>query len=191
MKKAWIVLAVAFLAAGMSLAQGRVVGTSPQSLDIQVTVTIPTRVGIYLERDASIDVGAAPNLAHYPPTTFPGYYVDNSNFNPTTQMEVFCNAPHGYNLTVQAGAANFWAGGPAVTQLYFAPAGTAQTADGTASPAAPWTAFSSTAPVTVLSGAARTNGWEAHHQDFELQLLGTEDAGTGTVDMTYIITANP
>jgi hypothetical protein len=194
MKKAWIVLAVAFLAAGMSLSQGRVVGPSPQTLDIQVTVTIPTRVGIYLERDASIDVGAAPNLAHYPPTAFPGYYVDNTNFggaNGTTQMEVFCNASTGYDLTVQAGAANFYAGGPAVTQLYFAPAGTAQTADGAAAPAAPWTAFNNAAAVNVLGAAARTNGWEAHHQDFELQLLGTEDAGTGTVDMTYTITARP
>lgn len=191
MKKAILVVAAMILSAGCLWALGRVSGASPQSNTLDVTVTIPVRVGIYLERNASIDVGEAPNLAHFPPTTFPGYYIDDTNFNPTTQLEVFTNNATGYDLTVQAGAASFYAGGPAVTQLFFAPAGTAQTADGTGAPAAPWTAFNNAAAVNVLGSAARTNGWEAHHQDFELQLLGTEDAGTGTITMTYTITARP
>ncbi|GEM_PF-1777250 len=191
MKKAIILMTAMILSASCLWALGRLSGASPQTNTLNVTVTIPVRVGIYLQRDASIDVGAAPNLAHFPPTTFPGYYIDNTNFNPTTQLEVFSNNSSGYDLTVQAGAASFYAGGPAATQLFFAPAGTGQTGDGTGAPAAPWTAFNDAAAVNVLGSGSSTTGWEAHHQDFELQLLGTEDAGTGTITMTYTITARP
>jgi hypothetical protein len=195
MKKALFLLLVLFVSVVSVWAQAgtRHIGGSPQTNTMTVTVTIPTRVGIYLERNVAIDVGAAPNAVHYPPSggPFPGYYRDNTNFSPTMGLEVFCNNATGWTLTVQAGSGSFYAGGPTVQQLYFAPTGTAMTADGVAGPVAPWTAFDDASPVSVGGAVAKTTGWEAHNQNLELQLTGTEDAGgPGAVTMTYTIT-NP
>jgi len=176
---------------------GRVSGPSPQTRSLTITVTVPVLVGIYLERNADINLGAGPNIGHYPPLggVWPGYYEDNTRpiGVSTTNLEAFTNNVTGYTLTVQANPANYYAGLP-VSQSFYAdytlwPA-TPRTADGTPAPPAQWTAFSS-AGTTPVASKASPAAWEAHNQIFELQMLGTEPAGTGVVTMTYTIVSNP
>jgi len=175
---------------------GYVSGVSPQTNTLTITVNVPVLVGIYLENNSSIDLGAAPNLAHFPPSpAWPGYYEDNTypiSGGPTTDLSAFTNNANGYTLTVQAGAANYYLGLP-VSQSWYAdktlyPA-LGRTPDGTGNPPAPWAAFSNLGGTPVASKATPTIGWEPHNQIFELQMLGSEPSGSGVVTMTYTITA--
>jgi hypothetical protein len=194
------VAAVALLGVSSAVVYGLgyVSGVSPQTNTLNITVTVPALVGIYLERDASINLGLAPNLAHFPPSpAWPGYYEDNTrpiSGGPTTNLSAFTNNATGYTLTVQAGAANYYVGLP-VSQSFYADktlnGGLGRTADGTPAPPAPWAAFSSAGGTPVASSIGPTAGWELHNQIFELQMLGTEPAGTGVVTMTYTIVSNP
>jgi hypothetical protein len=173
-------------------------GISPQTNTLNITVTVPALVGIYLERDADINLGLAPNLGHFPPSpAWPGYYEDNTNpisGGPTTDLSAFTNNATGYTLTVQAGAATYYPSLP-VSQTFYADKtlypGQQITPDGQGAPGAPWLAFSSAGGTAVASKITPTSGWEAHNQIFELQMLGTESAGTGVVTMTYTIVSNP
>ncbi len=184
------VFLILMLGAAFSVfALGRVTGTSPVTNTIDVTVLIPLRVGIDLSgTDVTFDLSDASVV--YPPTTFPGYYYPTSPAaTPYVPLSVFCNNSAGWTLTVQA-SGDFDVSLP-VTQLYYAPTGTAAPADGTASPAAPWTSFSAAAATTVASDTDKTTGWDSYDQDYLLQITGNEDVidpGT-TVTMTYTLTS--
>ncbi len=185
-----VVLAIMILVSATSLwALGVATGTSPVSNTIDVTVLIPLRVGINLS-GTNVTFDLSDPSVTYPPSTFPGYYFPTDpTASPYVPLSVFCNNPAGWTLTVQA-SGDFDATLP-VSQLYYADAGTAAPADGTATPPAPWTAFSATAATTVASNTARTYGWENHDQDYLLQITGNEaviDPGS-TVTLTYTITS--
>jgi len=179
---------------------GYVTGPSGTTNTLNITVTVPVLVGIYLERHADINLGLAPNIGHYPPPvppSWPGYYEDNLrpiNLGSTSDLSAFTNNATGYTLTVQAGAATYYAGLP-VSQSFYADKtlfpGQGITPDGQGAPGGPWLAFSSAGGTAVAFKATPTTGWEAHNQIFELQMLGTEPAGTGVVTMTYTIVGNP
>jgi len=66
---------------GSALAIGTSSGASPQTQTNTVAVTIPTRVGIYLERIVAINLAPPPipAITRRPVRRrFPGYYVDQS-----------------------------------------------------------------------------------------------------------------
>jgi len=75
-----------------------------------------------------------------------------------------------------------------LTDLYYAGAGEAKTANGSAAAGGNWTAFSTT-DQTIADVNAKTNGFENYDQDYELKIDGDENAGTfNTVTITYTIT---
>lgn len=185
-----LVITLALILVAAPLVWAKTSGPSPISENATVTVTVPERVGIDVKDTAiTINVGAAPNDGHYPPATFPGYYVPTSpGFNPSVRIDVFCNKAAGWDLSATAAAAAFYAGGPSTTALYVATAGTGQTADSTASPAAPWAAVTTT---PNIDGAAAKASWDPHNVDFELRLAGAEDPGSGGRTVTFTVTARP
>ena len=190
MKKLTIALSLLLILAFAvpAFALGRIAGPSPQQNDLEVSVRIPQRVGIDLSGDnIEFFLDLVPLL--YPPDLYPAYYFPTNAVTPHVPLSVFCNAPSGWDLEVIA-SGDFDPTLP-VTQLYFAPAGEAQTADGAAAPGGTWTAFSAAANVPVASNGARTVGWEAYDQDYELQITGNEAIldPEVTVTITYTITA--
>lgn len=187
LKTLTLILAIAVITLP-AFALGTVTGTSPTSNALDVSVRIPERVGIKLAGDNLLfDLGDA--SVTYPPASFPGYYFPTGGVTatPYVPLEVFCNNPAGWTLTVIAGG-DFDASLP-VTQLFYAPDGEAKTADGSAV-GGNWTAFS-TVSATVTSSATKTNGWENHDQDYQLQITGNEDVidPASTVTITYTITS--
>ncbi len=168
-----------------AFALGQIMGSSPIDNPITVTVRIPTRVGINLSgTDIEFDLGTVT----FPPAAFPGYYLPTAPAaTPFVPLSVFCNVSAGWTLTVLANG-DFNATLP-VSQLYYADAPEAKTADGAAAPAATWTAFS-TVSSTVADDTQRTTGWDDYDQDYELQITGLEDATVGdAVIITYTITS--
>ncbi|MDY6787633.1 MAG: hypothetical protein SVK54_05865, partial [candidate division WOR-3 bacterium] len=152
------------------------------------SVRIPERVGIKLA-GANLEFYLDDASVTYPPADLPGYYFPTGGVTatPYVPLEVFCNNPAGWTLTVMA-SGDFDASLP-ITQLFYAPDGEALTADGSAA-GGNWTAFS-TASATVASSAVKTTGWENHDQDYELQITGNESLidPASVVTITYTITS--
>lgn len=188
-KTRYVLLAVLIIAFAIpAFALGQIAGNSPVNNTLDVTVRIPSRVGIDLSGgNLTFDLSDA--TAVYPPASFPGYYFPvPAVASPHVPLSVFCNVAAGWDLTVLA-SGDFDATLP-IGQLFYAPAGEGITADGTAAPAGNWTAFT-TAAVQVATDNARTTGWDAYNQDYELQITGNEaaiDPGV-TVTITYTITS--
>lgn len=172
-----------------AFALGTEVGTSPVPNALDVSVRIPERVGIKLAGD-NLEFFLDDASVTYPPASFPGYYFPTGGVTatPYVPLEVFCNNPAGWTLTVVA-SGDFDASLP-VTQLFYAPDGEGLTPDGDAAPGGNWTAFT-TAEATVASSAVKTSGWENHDQDYQLQITGEEDMidPASTVTITYTITS--
>ncbi|MCK4524202.1 hypothetical protein KAU15_04675, partial [candidate division WOR-3 bacterium] len=163
-------------------------GTSPLDNTLTVTVRIPTRVGINLSGgNVTFDLGDV--AVTYPPALFPGYYFPTAPAaTPFVPLSVFCNVTAGWTLTVIA-SADFDATLP-VTQLYYANAGEAISADGGAV-GGTWAAFSTAVSGAVANDVARTTGWDPYNQDYQLQITGNEaviDPGVA-VTITYTITS--
>lgn len=188
-KTRYVLLAVLIIAFAIpAFALGQIAGPSPVNNTLDVTVRIPSRVGIDLSGgNLTFDLSDA--TAVYPPASFPGYYFPvPAVASPHVPLSVFCNVPAGWSLTVLA-SGDFDATLP-IGQLFYAPETEAITADGTGAPAGNWTAFT-TAAVEVATDNARTTGWDAYNQDYELQITGNEaaiDPGA-TVTITYTITS--
>lgn len=165
---------------------GIVTGTFTADNTLDVTVRIPSRVGINLSGgDLVFDLGDA--SVTYPAAVFPSYYYPTNTGSPHIPLSVFCNVANGWNLTVLA-SADFDATLP-VAQLYFADEGEALSTDGGAV-GGTWTAFSLVSQV-VVSDITRTTGWDAYNQDYQLQITGNEsvlDPGA-TITITYTITS--
>lgn len=155
--------------------------TASGTIDVQVL--IPARVGIRINNTGALvfDLTSVPL-----PTAFPGYYFPTSA-ETEILMDLFCNATAGYTLDVVA-SGDFNVDVP-VSQLYFAPTGTAKTADGTPNPAAPWTAYS-TLSVNVETGP-RLTGWVTKNQAVEFKWEDTDPQvdPASTVTLTYTITS--
>ncbi|MEO0233513.1 MAG: hypothetical protein ABIN35_02715 [candidate division WOR-3 bacterium] len=155
--------------------------TASDNIDVQIL--IPARVGININNTGALIFDLTSVTI---PTSFPAYYFPNGT---ETQilMDIFCNAKNGYNLEVQA-SGDFDPEIP-VSQLYFAPAGTPKTADGTANPASPWTPFS-TSLINVESGP-KLNGWVTKNQaiEFKWEDSDPEIDPAATVTLTYTITS--
>ncbi len=169
-----------------AFALGSISGASPIDNTLTVTVRIPTRVGINLSGgNVTFDLGTVT----YPPTLFPGYYLPTAPAaTPFVPLSVFCNVTAGWELTVIA-SADFDATLP-VTQLYYADAGEAISADG-AAVGGTWAAFSTASSGVVAGAFARTTGWDPYDQDYQLQITGNEaviDPGA-VVTITYTITS--
>lgn len=192
MKSVTKTLLIAFavvLFAMPAFAQGMAFGLSPQSVDLDVSVRIPQRVGLNLTGDP-IQFFLDDVAVTYPPASLPGYYFPtNIAATPHVPLAVFCNVPTGWEVTAIA-SGDFDASLP-VSQLYYAAAGEAQTADGTAAPGGSWAAFSSTVDGTIATDAAKTTGWDDYDQDFQLQITGDESVidPEVTIQITYTIVA--
>ncbi len=155
--------------------------TASRTIDVQLL--IPKRVGIRINNTGALVFDLTSVTL---PTTFPGYYFPTSA-ETEVLMDIFCNAAAGYTLDVVA-SGDFSTDVP-VSQLYFAPTGTAKTSDGTATPAAPWTAYS-TASVNVETGP-RLTGWVTKNQAVEFKWEDTDPEvdPSSTVTLTYTITS--
>ncbi len=186
-KKLIIAIAIAVMAMP-AFALGMQFGGSPQTNTLLVSVRIPQRVGINLT-GTDIEFFLDDASVNYPPASLPGYYFPTNAASAHVPMSVFCNVPTGWELTVIA-SGDFDASLP-VSQLYYADAGEAQTADGTAAPGGGWNAFSSTVAGTVATDAAKTTGWDDLDQDYELMITGDESVidPEASVTITYTITA--
>lgn len=188
-KTRYVLLAVLIIAFAIpAFALGQLAGNSPVNNSLDVTVRIPSRVGIDLSGgNLLFDLGDV--SAIYPPATFPGYYFPTPAVaSPHVPLSVFCNVPAGWRLDVIA-SGDFDATLP-IGQLFYAPAGEGITVDGTAAPGGGWVAFS-LATAEVATDNARTSGWDAYNQDYELQItenVAAIDPGV-TVTITYTITS--
>jgi hypothetical protein len=151
---------------------------------IDVQILIPNRVGIRINNAGPIifDLTSATL-----PTSFPGYFLPTSA-ETEISMDLFCNATNGFNLDVTA-SGDFSADITA-NQLFFAPSTTPISADGLPA-VAPWTAYSSSASVSVLAGEPRLTAWVAYDQAIEFMLEDTDPAldPIQTITLTYTITS--
>ncbi|MDD3803934.1 MAG: hypothetical protein PHW02_06105 [bacterium] len=155
--------------------------TDDATVDVQIL--IPSRVGIRINNAGAIVFDLTSVTL---PTTFPGYYGATSA-ETEVLLDVFCNDNDGFNLDVDA-SGDFDADVP-VSQLFFAPSGEALSAEGGAA-GGNWTAFSSTATVSVLAAEPRPTGWTDYNQALEFMLEDTDPAvdPAVTVTLTYTIT---
>ncbi|HAF07257.1 MAG: hypothetical protein XD76_1311 [candidate division TA06 bacterium 32_111] len=155
--------------------------TASDNVDVQIL--IPARVGINITNAGALLFDLTSVAI---PATFPAYYFPNGG-ETEILMDIFCNATAGYTLDVIA-SGDFSADVP-VSQLFFAPSGTPITTDGTPTPLAPWTPFS-TASVNVETGP-RLTGWTAKNQaiEFKWEPDDPEIDPSSTVTLTYTITS--
>ncbi len=155
--------------------------TATDNIDVQIL--IPARVGINISNTAALSFDLTSVAI---PATFPAYYFPNGA-ETEILMSIFCNATNGYTLDVVA-SGDFAVGVP-VSQLFFAPSGTAKTSDGTLTPSSPWASFSTTS-VNVETGPKLT-GWTTKNQAIEFKWEADDPAidPASTVTLTYTITS--
>jgi hypothetical protein len=161
----------------------RIRGTAPADTLIDtlfVTIRIPARIGLYVQGNTEFNLGAA-GLT-YPPLLWPGYYDPTTVAGTNTDgvdVEVFSNSTTSWFLETN-GSGDFSAT-IALGQLYYAPDGTANPADG-GIPVAPWAAFTTT--YTQVATGTKTTGWALYPQDY---VFGTQTDDDPTAGSTATI----
>ncbi|NIA23928.1 MAG: hypothetical protein GWP03_07250 [Proteobacteria bacterium] len=192
MKKFLLFTAVVLMVTGTAFATGNAIafGTNPASQTMPVQVSIPKIVFINVDNSNHQVTFDFSTMADYPDTTnaaYPWWYLPTDPASPNVNVKVWTNDNSGYTLTAK-GDQDFGSG-LALSDLYYAPAGEAKTANGTSAAGGNWTAFS-TSDQTIVDASSKTNGFETYNQDYELKIDGDENAGGpfNTVTITYTIT---
>jgi hypothetical protein len=163
----------------------RIRGTAPaDTLDdsLFVTIRIPAQIGLYVQGNTEFNLGSVSVV--YPPLLWPGYYDPTTVAGTNTDgvdVEVFSNSNTMTWYLQTRGNADF-SGTIALGQLWYAPNGTANPADGGA-PGAPWTAYTTTY-TTVISGG-KTTGWLLQPQDYVFQAQTDDDPTAGSTATIY------
>lgn len=190
MKKFLLFTVVILMITGTAFATGNAIafGTNPASQTMPVQVLLPKIVFIHVDNASHQVTFDFSTMTNYPDTTnaYPWWYLPTDPASPNVNVRVWTNDNDGYTLTVK-GDQDF-ANELPLTDLYYAGAGEAKTANGGAAAGGNWTAFSTT-DQTIADVNAKTNGFENYDQDYELKIDGDENAGTfNTVTITYTIT---
>ncbi len=191
MKKFLLFAFVVLMVTGTAFGTGNAIafGTDPASQTMPVKVLLPKIVFIHVDNASHQVTFDFSTMANYPDTTnaYPWWYLPTDPASPNVDVRVWTNDNSGYTLTT-SGDQDFAPELP-LTDLYYAPAGEAKTANGTAAAGGNWTAFSTTAQ-TIADVSAKTSGFVSYNQDYELKIDGDENAGTAfnTVTITYTIT---
>ncbi len=151
---------------------------------LRVTVKVPARIGLYINGNTEFDLG---NVAvTYPPAIFPGYYDPTTVVGTNTDgvdVQVFSNSNSLTWYLQNNGSADFTAS-ILLDQLFYAPDGEANPADGTAIPGGNWVAFTTT--YTQIASGLKTSGWSSRNQDYVFQ-AETDDEPTIAAGATVTI----
>ena len=191
MKKFLIFAVISLMVTGSAFATGSAIafGTSPASQTMPVQVIFPKIVFINVDNASHQVTFDFSTMKNYPDTTgaaYPWWYQPTDPASPNVKVKVWTNDNSGYTLTT-SGSGDFSANLP-LANLYYAAAGEAKTANGTAAAGGNWTAFSTTA-ATIADASAKTSGFVSYNQDYELKITGNENAGlNNTITITYTIT---
>ncbi len=192
MKRMWLILIMLIPALLLAnIIRGgpgdRIMGFAPVDTLIDtlfVTVRVPARIGLYVNGNTEFDLGD-PGVT-FPPLVFPGYYdptlVSGTNVD-GVDVEVFSNS-QAMTWRLETNGSGDFSATIALDQLYYAPDGTANPADGTDPPAAPWTSFTTT--YTEIANGLNTTGWQDESQDYVFQ-AETDDAPTPAAGEIVVI----
>lgn len=163
----------------------RIMGFAPGDTlvdTILVTVRIPSRIGLYVNGNTEFDLGNP--AVTYPPVAFPGYYdptlVGGTNAD-GVNVQVFSNS-NVLNWDLETSGSGDFTATILLDQLWYAPDGTANPADGGA-PGFPWAAFTN-AYVGIANGG-KTLGWLNQDQDYVFQAETDDDPTAGATVTIY------
>ena len=149
-----------------------------------VTVRVPARIGLYVNGNTEFDLGDP--AVTYPPLTWPGYYdpttVSGSNVD-GVDVEVFSNSQT-LNWFLETSGSGDFTITIALDQLFYAPDGEPNPADGTDPPGGLWVPFTTT--YTQIATGTNTTGWQDESQDYIFQ-AETDDAPTAAAGDTVTI----
>lgn len=192
MKNLWIlpILLVPFVVSANQIWGGpgdRIGGFAPGDTLVDtllVTVIVPARIGLYVNGNTEFDLGNA--AVTFPPVVSPGYYdpttVAGSNAD-GIDVEVFSNSSLMTWHLETSGSGDFSAT-ILLDQLFYAPDGEANPADGTDPPGGNWASFT-TSFVEIASGL-NTSGWLGEDQDYIFQ-SETDDEPTPAAGVVVTI----
>lgn len=189
MKRTLLFFTVLMFISVSIFATGNAVGFGTASQTMPVSVLIPKIVFIHVDNASHGVTFDFSTMVNYPDfvNPYPWWYLPTDPVaSPHVDLRVWTNDNDGYTVTAK-GDQDFAPELP-LSDLYFAGAGEAKTANGSAVAGGNWNAFS-TIDFTIADENSKTNGFVSYNQDYELKIDGDENAGAfNTVTITYTIT---